>query len=163
MNSTMWSYFFVMAGILGIVLINIFSNVLITNEQNYILLKETTEAAMMDAVDVQAYMEGLGHDYVDSDSDAVDCKAGVSGTVRIQQEKFVESFLRRFASNVSLSKAYKITFHTIQECPPKVSVSITSKQDLPFLEFFRVNYDVDNNSKLVSKITGILEMTRENK
>ena len=161
MNSTMWSYFFVMAGILGIVLINIFTNILITNEQNYMLLKETTEAAMYDAVDIQAFMEGLGHDEVNQSQEGMNCRAGETGTIRIQQEKFVESFLRRFAANVSMAKSYKITFHDIDECPPKVSVSITAKQELPFLDFFRVSYDADNNSKLVSKITGILEMTRE--
>ena len=40
MNSSMWMYFFMVMGILGIVLINIFGHVVISNEQNYYLLKE---------------------------------------------------------------------------------------------------------------------------
>jgi hypothetical protein len=161
----MWSYFFVMVGILGVVLINIFTNVLITNEQNYMLLKETTEAAMYDSVDQVAYIQGLGYDGVTraNDPDSMHCNAAVPGTVRIQKEKFVESFLRRFAANASLAKSYTITFHEIDECPPKASVTIKSKQELPFIEFFRVSYDTENNSNLISRMTGILEMKRESK
>ena len=31
-----------------------------SNEQNYYLLKEITEAAMMDSVDLKAYRDGVG-------------------------------------------------------------------------------------------------------
>ena len=39
MNSTMWTYFFMVIGILGIVVINLFTNTMITNEQDDFLLK----------------------------------------------------------------------------------------------------------------------------
>ena len=54
MNSTMWTYFFMVIGILGIVVINLFTNTMITNEQDDFLLKEVTEAAMIDAFDYEA-------------------------------------------------------------------------------------------------------------
>ena len=92
MNSSMWMYFFMVMGILGIVLINIFGHVVISNEQNYYLLKEISEAAMVDAVDLKAYRDGVGWDGVteDTDPESMHCLEGIPGTVRIVKEKFVE-------------------------------------------------------------------------
>ena len=154
MNSTMWSYFFVMVGILGIVLINIFSDILIANEQDYFLLKETTEAAMIDSVDMAAFSQGL--DKNDTyDEDLIKCEKGISGTLRIQQDKFIESFLMRFSNAISLRKTYEISIMDIQECPPKVTVAIKAKDKYSFIEFFRVSYD--SGEQIVNKLTGILE------
>ena len=93
MNSSVWMYFFMLMGILGILLINIFGNVIMSNEQNYYLLKEVTEAAMMDAVDLKAYRDGVGWDGVtkESDPETMHCMEGIPGTVRIIEEKFVHS------------------------------------------------------------------------
>ena len=62
MNSSMWAYFIVLLGILGIVIINTSTNLLMTNEQDYFILKETTEAAMIDAIDMEAYRSGVRGD-----------------------------------------------------------------------------------------------------
>ncbi len=144
-------------GILGIVLINIFSDLLIANEQDYFILKEATEAAMIDAVDYKAYREGLGYDGVTHDSNPDLIKMETEGlpTVRIREEKFVESFLMRFSKAAGMKKTYTVTIHDIDECPPKVSITITAKDKFSFLQFFRVNYDSD--SLVVNKITAILE------
>ena len=125
MNSSVWMYFFMLMGILGILLINIFGNVIMSNEQNYYLLKEVTEAAMMDAVDLKAYRDGVGWDGVtkESDPETMHCMEGIPGTVRIIEEKFVESFVRRFASSAQLNRKYKIIINDIDECPPKVTVT----------------------------------------
>ena len=101
--------------IVGIILIaiitfgavNIMQNYQTGNELDYHLLKETTEAAMTDAVDVGYYR--------------------LSGLLRIDKEKFVESFVRRFAQNVSNSRTYDIGFYDINETPPKVSVLVQSE------------------------------------
>jgi hypothetical protein len=153
----MWTYFFMVVGILGIVLINIFSDLLIANEQDYFILKEATEAAMIDAVDYKAYREGLGYDGVTHDSNPDLIKMETEGlpTVRIREEKFVESFLMRFSKAAGMKKTYTVTIHDIDECPPKVSITITAKDKFSFLQFFRVNYDSD--SLVVNKITAILE------
>ena len=55
MNSSAWAYFFIVMGILGLVIINTSSNLLMTNEQDYYILKEVTEAAMIDAIDYRAF------------------------------------------------------------------------------------------------------------
>jgi len=155
MNSTMWSYFFVMAGILGIVLINIFSDILIANEQDYFILKETTEAAMIDAVDLDVYSHGLtGEKY---NSELNHCPVYKEpGTIRIDKEKFVESFLIRFTNAVTLKKTYDINIVDISECPPKVSVAIKAKDKYSFIEFFRVSYD--SGEQVVSKVTAIAKI-----
>ena len=157
MNSSMWMYFFMVMGILGIVLINIFGHVVISNEQNYYLLKEISEAAMVDAVDLKAYRDGVGWDGVteDTDPESMHCLEGIPGTVRIVKEKFVESFVRRFANSADLSRKYKIIINDIDECPPKVSVTLVSTEKFSFLSFFKVEYDTDEN--IVNVLTGILE------
>lgn len=87
--------------------VNIVQNYQTGNELDYYLLRETTEAAMTDAVDVGYYR--------------------LSGQLRIDKEKFVESFVRRFAQNVSNSRTYDIGFYDINETPPKVSVLVQSE------------------------------------
>lgn len=87
--------------------VNIVQNYQTGNELDYYLLRETTEAAMTDAVDVGYYR--------------------LSGLLRIDKEKFVESFVRRFSENVSNSRTYDIGFYDINETPPKVSVMVQSE------------------------------------
>ena len=157
MNSTMWTYFFMVIGILGIVMINLFSDMMMTNEQNYLLLKETTEAAMYDAIDWEGYSRGLGRDKVTRYTDPSSMHCGVEkGQYRINKDKFVESFVRRFAEQASLSKSYKITFNDIDECPPKVSITITAQETYPFIEFFKVQYQTSGDD-IVNSISAILE------
>ncbi len=87
-------------------IINITQNYQTGNELDYYLLKETTEAAMGDAVDIGYYR--------------------LSGLLRIDKEKFTESFVRRFAQNVNNDRSYRIRIYDINETPPKVSVKIDS-------------------------------------
>ncbi len=88
-------------------IVNIVQNYQTGNELDYYLLKETAEAAMTDAVDVGYYR--------------------LSGLLRIDKEKFVESFIRRFSENVSNSRTYDIGFYDINETPPKVSILVKSE------------------------------------
>ena len=157
MNSSMWMYFFMVMGILGIVLINIFGNVIMSNEQNYYLLKEITEAAMIDAVDLKAYRDGIGWDGVteDTDPESMHCMEGIPGTIRIIEEKFVESFVRRFASSSQLNRKYKIIINDIDECPPKVTVTLVATEEFSFLSMFNVEYN--SGEDIVNVLTGILE------
>ena len=50
------------------------------------------------------------------------------GIQRMDKEKFVESFLRRFAENASLSRTYQIDIYDINEEPPKVSIKVSSTE-----------------------------------
>ena len=106
MKESMWGVAVIMLGVLAISIIYFFQNVTNTDEHNYNLLKETTEAAMYDAFDLSAYRS--------------------DGTIRIVQEKFIENFLRRFAENASLAHTYKIDIYDVNETPPKVSIKLST-------------------------------------
>lgn len=108
MKDSIWAYFIIMFGIVAIVFIFFMQRTTTTDQHNYTLLRETTEAAMYDAIDIDAYNE--------------------SGIVRIDQDRFVELFLKRFAENASLSRAYVIDIYDINEEPPKVSIKVSSTE-----------------------------------
>lgn len=102
----------VMLGLLTFAIINIVSNYSSGNELDYYLLKETTEASMVDAVDVGYYR--------------------LTGQLRIDKEKFAESFVRRFSQSVNQDRNYRIRMYDINETPPKVSVQIDSSTNVTF-------------------------------
>ena len=104
--------------------VNLVQNYQTGNELDYYLLKETTEAAMTDAVDIGYYR--------------------LSGLLRIDKEKFVESFMRRFAQNVANNRYYRIGFYDINETPPKVSVNVDSATAASFNnETFEISNQID--------------------
>ncbi len=70
--------------------------------------------------------------------------------MRINREKFVENFLRRFSESVSLN-TYTIEFYDIYEAPPKASVKVTSKSGS-----FMVNGDSESFD-IVNKVDAVLE------
>ncbi len=126
MNSHAWGYLFMMIGILGLFIINISTNLMMTNEQDYFILREVTEAAMIDSIDYRAYREGVGYDDVvhDNDPDSMYCLNGIKGQYRILKEKFVENFTYRFVNSVDMAKKYRIIVNEVVECPPKVTVTL---------------------------------------
>ena len=107
MKDSIWAYFIIMFGIIAIIFIFFMQRVSTTDQHNYTLLRETTEAAMYDAIDNDLNNEGI---------------------VKINQEKFIESFLRRFAENASLSRDYVVEIYDINEYPPKVSIKVSSTE-----------------------------------
>lgn len=106
MKESFWGIFVVGLGILSIFFIVLFQNLTNTDEHNSQLLKEVTEAAMWDAFDYGSYR--------------------AYGEIRIDREKFVENFIRRYAESASRSRQYTIKFYDINEKPPKVSLSVQS-------------------------------------
>ena len=56
MHESFWGTFIISAGVLIIGLIFFMQRVTNTSEQNYTLIKETTQAAMNDAFDYASYM-----------------------------------------------------------------------------------------------------------
>ncbi len=106
MNKSMWGVFVIMLGVASIFFITLFQTLTNTDEHNSQLLKEVTEAAMWDSVDYAYYRK--------------------SGSWKINKEKFVENFTRRFAESASKGREYKVDFYDVNELPPKVSVKVTS-------------------------------------
>ncbi len=93
-------------GLIGLVLLMLFETATTTNENDYYLLKEITEASMYDSIDVAYYRS--------------------TGRLKIVQEKFVENFVRRYSESTVVNLGdYTISFYDIMEEPPKVSIIIT--------------------------------------
>lgn len=109
MKESIWGYLIMVLGILAIGIIWFFANTTKTDQHNYNLLKETVEAAMFDAVDLAEYRK--------------------NGEVVIDEEKFVENFIRRFAENADLSNTYVIEIYDINTKPPKVSLKVSSAKE----------------------------------
>lgn len=107
MKESFWGVFIVAVGVVSVAFIFFFQNVTNTDEQNYALLKEVTEAAMYDAVDYASYK--------------------ATGSIRIDAEKFAENFIRRFAESVTLGNYYVIDIYDINESPPKVTLQVSTK------------------------------------
>jgi len=130
MKESFWSIMIIMLGIVSVAFIYFFQTVSTTDEQNYTLIKEVTEAAMYDAIDLAAYKK--------------------TGEIRIDREKFVENFIRRFAENASLSRTYLIQIYDVNEVPPKVSIKVSSS------ETGTVNNEV-YQFDIINKLDAILE------
>jgi len=106
MRESFWGLMIVSLGITSMFLVYFFQSITNTSEHNYELLKETTQAAMYDALDLAAYR--------------------ANGTIRIDREVFVESFLRRFAQDATLAQEYHIQIFDVHEMPPKVSITVST-------------------------------------
>lgn len=135
MKESFWGVFVVALGILSITFIFVFQNITNTDEHNYTLLKETTEAAMYDAFDLASYR--------------------ASGIIRIDREKFVENFVRRFAEDASLARDYTIKIYDVNELPPKVSIEVDSKTVGTILSFGQNN---TTQFDIVNRLDAILEI-----
>lgn len=112
MNKAMLTVGIIILSLATLLMINIISNYSSGSELDYYLVKETAEAAMIDAVDIKYYRE--------------------NGLLRVDKEKFVESFLRRFADSVDNTRNYQVAFYDLNEVPPKVSVKVDSSTVLSF-------------------------------
>lgn len=131
MKESLWGYWLIVLGLGVLVIMMLLQNYTTTNEQDYYLIKEVTEAALGDAIDWAHYRK--------------------YGEVRIIKEKFVEDFTRRFSETVNINKTYNIKFYDIYEAPPKVSVKVTTKTNS-----YSILGDTDSVD-VVNKIDAIIE------
>ena len=131
MKESFWGYLIIILGVFTLAVILLFNDVTNTNDQNYYLVKEVTEAAMLDAVDIAYYR--------------------LTGDVAINKDKFVENFVRRYAESAGLGKTYDIKIYDIVEQPPKVSLSVSSKTNTVNIAGTAEQFDI------VNKIDAILE------
>lgn len=113
MNKGMLTVGIIILALMSLLLINVISNYSTGSELDYYLVKETAEAAMEESVD-PTYKK--------------------NGQIRLDSDKFVENFLVRFANSVDKTRSYNITFYSINEVPPKVSVKVDSLTVLSFDE-----------------------------
>lgn len=137
MSESFWGTFIISAGVIIIALIFFMQKVTNSSEQTYNLLKNTTEAAMMDSIDYDSFYKDTGSN---------------PKVVRINREAFVENFIRRFSQNASLSNTYVVEFYDINEYPPKVSIKLKTKEGGVVLN---ESYDFD----ITNQIDAILELS----
>lgn len=135
MKESFWGYIIILIGMASITFILFFQRVTNTDEHNYNLLKEVTEAAMFDAVNIAEYR--------------------ATGKVRIDREKFVENFVRRFAESASLSRTYEISIYDVNEIPPKVSIQVSSVEGTNSYDY--ANGGSIMNFDIVNRLDAILE------
>lgn len=131
MKESYWGYWLVLLGVFVVIIMMLIQNVTSNNTEDYYTLKQISEASMIDAVDYAYYRE--------------------YGELKINKEKFMESFLRRFVEIASLTSEYDITFTAIYEAPPKVSVEITSSTNTYVVASDSTEFDMS------SRVDAILE------
>lgn len=124
MKESYWGYWLIVLGIFVVVILLLVRNVTSNNTEDYYSVNQISEAAMVDAVDYAYYRQ--------------------YGELKINKEKFIESFIRRFADSVSATSNYEITFTGIYEAPPKVSVDIKSKTETYNIAKSSESFDMTN-------------------
>lgn len=112
MNKAMLTVGIILLSLFALGVINLIQDYTTGQELDYYLLKETTSAAIEDAIDTSYYRE--------------------AGTIRMDKEKFAESFVRRFGKALDDNRSYQIRFYDVNEIPPKVSVAVDSSTSATF-------------------------------
>lgn len=107
MKNAFWGYWMILLGVFIVVIMLLVRSVTNNSTEDYYLVKETTENAMVESIDMAYYRE--------------------YGEIKMNKEKFYENFVRRFAESASSNMTYTINFYGVYESPPKVSVEIKSK------------------------------------
>lgn len=95
----------IILAVLALAVANVINQYSQGKEMDEQLLNETTKAAMIDSIDLGYYRIS-------------------GGLIRCDREKFLESFVRRFAESVTSTTDYKIRILDFNETPPKVSIQI---------------------------------------
>ena len=128
----------IMFGIFGFFIIMLFNEITVSNEQDYFTLKDATEAAMIEAIDITYYR--------------------LTGEIKMSQEKFVENFTRRFTETSTFGQGnYEIEFYQITEIPAKVSLRIVDKTRA-YNIYNTYNVDVDATQiDIVNELSAILD------
>ena len=126
-----------MFGLVGFAIIFLFVQLTVNSDEEYYLLKEVTEAAMYDSIDLAYYRN--------------------TGDLKIIKEKFTESFIRRFSESTNINaEEYQINIYNVVESPPKVSVEITSELGEKYF-FNSESDDIDDNYSVINDLDAILE------
>jgi len=125
MSQSIWGYWLIALGIGVITVMMLVQNYTTINQEDYYLLKEVTQASMNDAIDFSHYRK--------------------HGELKINREKFIENFIRRFSESVKGNKNYKLDFYDIYETPPKVSVKVSTKTSSFQISGDTMDLDVTNS------------------
>lgn len=162
MKVAYWMAGIFILGLFGVVMIDLFGNITVTNQLNYTTMKNAVEASMYDALDIPHYRIGFclctskakvngkwsfkdDEDYTISDitydeKGTEKCSPKTStekceilrGEYHINRKVFTEGLTRRIAEMVNNNKDYRVVVQEVIEYPPKVSVRVDSSDDNVF-------------------------------
>ena len=126
-------------GLFGFLVIIMFNEITVSNEQDYYTLKDATEAAMIESIDVAYYR--------------------LTGEIKMVQEKFVENFTRRFTETSTFGQGnYAVVYNQISETPPKVSLMIVdATNSYNIYNTYSVELD-PTQVNVVNKLSAILDV-----
>ena len=131
----------ILLGLFGLLIIILFNDITVSNEQDYFNLKDATEAAMVDAIDVAYYR--------------------ATGEIKMSKEKFVENFTRRFTEASTFGEGdYGIVFYQIIEYPAKVSLRIYDNT-----ESYNIYTSIDTSvsktqATIINELSAILDSNK---
>lgn len=132
MKESIWAWWFIVLGLIIMAVIVLVTDMTTTNEQDYYMIKEISEAAMYESVDYGYYRK--------------------YGDLKINSEKFMENFIRRFSEVITINKTMKIKFYDIYELPPKVTIEVSTSSSQAMLSYDFTTFDITN------RLDAILEM-----
>ena len=129
----------IIIGLFGFLIVILFNEITVSNEQDYYTLKDATEAAMIESIDIAYYR--------------------LTGEIKMSQEKFVENFTRRFTETSTFGQGnYDIIYNQISETPPKVSLKIVdSTKAYNIYNTFSVDLDA-TQIDIVNELSAILDV-----
>lgn len=129
-------------GFFGILIVTFFNELTVSNEQDYYTLKDAVEASMFEAVDVTYFR--------------------LTGSIKINQEKFVENLTRRFSEVATFGEGnYNLEFYQISESPPKVSVRVVDATNS--YNIFGTFGTDPTQINIVNEVTAIMDVYDNNK
>ncbi len=137
MKEAFWGWWIIALGLAITVVIMVVTDMTTTSEQDYYMVKEITQASMYEAVDYGYYR--------------------LNGELKINAEKFMENFIRRYSEVVSINKTVDIDFYDIYESPPKATVIVSNHTINAFVEETDMTLDIKN------RVDAVLEMDTETK
>ena len=128
----------IIMGLFGLLIIILFNEITVSNEQDNYTLKDATEAAMIESVDIAYYR--------------------ITGEIKISQEKFVENFTRRFTETSTFGQGnYSIYYYQISEYPAKVSLRIVDSTN-SYNIYNTYSVDIDATQiNVVNELSAILD------
>ena len=132
MKESIWAWWFIVLGIIILAVVMLVTDMTTTSEQNYHMIKEISEASMMEAVDYAYYRK--------------------YGDLRINIEKFQENFIRRYSDVVTINKTSTISFYDCFESPPKITVEVSTRSTQIIINYKTTDFDITN------RLDAILEM-----
>ena len=137
MKEAFWGWWIIALGLAITVVIMVVTDMTTTSEQDYYMVKEITQASMYEAVDYGYYRLNV--------------------ELKINAEKFMENFIRRYSEVVSINKTVDIDFYDIYESPPKATVIVSNHTINAFVEETDMTLDIKN------RVDAVLEMDTETK